>query len=297
MDKTEVVDEFETTSELYQNHFASNHNAKYRTRYYVHNHFDDSINSDLPCSNGHLDSEKEYVEVEHAVLTSLPLVGLQMWKGALVLGEYFLNNPDLVNNYIGLELGCGLGLTSLMFIKNSKRCYMTDYHNEILENCLLNININHHWIPTDHQVIVKQLDLMDTFPNFSSNSFSFTLEEVEELRNVNLMLFASDIFYDDVLTFRFFEVLEALFLSERIRCIISIEKRINFSVKYMRPVCENYEYFKSFLDEEGTKGSNMFIGTRIVPGQYKYFLNYERNDDVEIWEIKKKELLKEQLYT
>lgn len=52
--------------------------------------------------------------VEHSVSTELNLVGLQVWRGAVLLADYVLSCPDLFKNQTVLELGSGVGLTSIV---------------------------------------------------------------------------------------------------------------------------------------------------------------------------------------
>lgn len=52
--------------------------------------------------------------LEHSVSTELQMVGLQVWRGALLLADYILSNPDLFKEKIIMELGSGVGLTSII---------------------------------------------------------------------------------------------------------------------------------------------------------------------------------------
>lgn len=52
--------------------------------------------------------------LEHHISTELQYVGLQVWRGALLLADYILSNPDLFRDKVILELGAGVGLTSIV---------------------------------------------------------------------------------------------------------------------------------------------------------------------------------------
>lgn len=60
--------------------------------------------------------------IEHEVHTSLDLVGLQVWRGALLLADYILHSSNadpqsgfkIDENDSVLELGAGTGLTSVV---------------------------------------------------------------------------------------------------------------------------------------------------------------------------------------
>lgn len=51
---------------------------------------------------------------EHRISTELNLVGLQVWRSALLLADYILSHPDIFINQTILELGSGVGLTSIV---------------------------------------------------------------------------------------------------------------------------------------------------------------------------------------
>lgn len=57
---------------------------------------------------------EKIVFVEHSVSTELNLVGLQVWRGAFLLADYVLAYPDLFKDQTVLELGSGVGLTSIV---------------------------------------------------------------------------------------------------------------------------------------------------------------------------------------
>lgn len=52
--------------------------------------------------------------LEHLKSTKLDLVGLQIWRGALLLADYILHNEKKFKNKKILELGSGVGLTSIV---------------------------------------------------------------------------------------------------------------------------------------------------------------------------------------
>lgn len=52
---------------------------------------------------------------EHSTNTSLNLVGLQIWRGALLLADWLIcNSRKFENDSKILELGSGVGLTSIV---------------------------------------------------------------------------------------------------------------------------------------------------------------------------------------
>jgi predicted nicotinamide N-methyase len=52
---------------------------------------------------------------EHSYSTTLDLVGRQIWRGALLLADFVLHHgPSLLQGHTVLELGSGVGLTSIV---------------------------------------------------------------------------------------------------------------------------------------------------------------------------------------
>ena len=73
--------------------------------------------------------QNEHIKIHHKKQTSIEAVGLQIWSGALLLADYISNYPSLFKDQIVMELGCGVGLTSIVASKLSKCVFATDLHN------------------------------------------------------------------------------------------------------------------------------------------------------------------------
>lgn len=52
--------------------------------------------------------------VEHSKSTLLNLVGLQVWRGALLLADWLIYNNESLPEKSVLEVGSGVGLTSIV---------------------------------------------------------------------------------------------------------------------------------------------------------------------------------------
>ena len=50
---------------------------------------------------------------EHCVSSSVDLVGLQLWRGAFLLADFLLSQPNLLAGKKVLELAAGTGLTAV----------------------------------------------------------------------------------------------------------------------------------------------------------------------------------------
>ena len=70
----------------------------------------------------------------------MKLVGLQLWRGAFLLADFILANPDLFKDKIILELGSGVGLTSIIASSLAKKviCTGNQFKNSTLPKTILN---------------------------------------------------------------------------------------------------------------------------------------------------------------
>lgn len=58
--------------------------------------------------------------IEHRTLTELKLVGLQVWRGALVIADFLFDNHKEFSTKNIIELGAGVGLSSIAAAIHSK---------------------------------------------------------------------------------------------------------------------------------------------------------------------------------
>uniref|UniRef100_A0A1D1ZIA6 Methyltransferase-like protein 22 n=1 Tax=Anthurium amnicola TaxID=1678845 RepID=A0A1D1ZIA6_9ARAE len=243
------------------------------------------------------------VAIQHRITSTIPDVGLQVWKAALVLADFVLHlsstTPDF-DDVTALELGAGTGI---VLARVARTLFLTDRDVEILDNCAINAHLNSSMFKYHEASIhVRELDWRkswppscadaDEFPAEHWSKYTWTSLEIEEAEGVSLLL-AADVIYSEELTDSFFSVVESLMSRGSDKVLyLALEKRYNFSLDDLDVVANGYLHFRSFLrDKEecswhGDASSPCFVGERIdlalIP---QYVCEYERGKDLEIWKI------------
>ncbi|XP_042062290.1 methyltransferase-like protein 22 isoform X2 [Salvia splendens] len=242
--------------------------------------------------------------VQHSITSSIPRVGLQVWRAELVLADFVLhmtyNKSSGFDGVVAVELGSGTGLVGMLLSRAANTVFITDKGDEVLENCAKNVNLNAGNFHHEASIYVRELDWNHPWPPVvvadppSKQSFGWISSELEKLQSASLLL-AADVIYSDDLTDAFFSCLEAIMSSGSEKVLfLALEKRYNFSIDDLDVVANGYSHFRSYLkveEEEGdaleTEFPQRFVGRPInleeIP---QYVHEYERGNDVEIWKIR-----------
>jgi len=228
----------------------------------------------------------DVINIVHTLDTSMELVGLQVWRGALLLADFIINHEQLFKESVVLELGSGCGIVGIVAGRISKLCFLTDYNLDVLSNCQRNVDLNQHLYGSLIQdpVRVRLLNLLSPLGSFpacllGASSFHWTETDLSYLKNLDIII-ASDIIYQDPLTEALFMFLEKIWtINPHMIFYLSLEKRIQFSVDFLEDISPAYDYFI----EQLKKSRRIYRKLEI---NFPQCLEYERLLELELWEIK-----------
>lgn len=240
---------------------------------------------------------RDVLKIEHTMATPLDDVGKQVWRGALLLADYFLWQRRHLAGRTVLELGAGTGLTSVIMATTAATVYCTDQGQDLLSMCRRNVEANSH--VTRGQVKVRQLDwLQEELPlqegeegvaeeEVEGRGFGWTQQEVAHLHAEGSVIVAADVCYDDQLTDGLFRTVMQLC---RRRChtliYFAIERRYNFTLRHLRVSCDAYDHFRHHLEQlRALKDSACHFQVQMLPCNFPQALEYERVEQLELWKV------------
>ncbi|XP_068967321.1 methyltransferase-like protein 22 isoform X1 [Bombus flavifrons] len=211
--------------------------------------------------------------IEHHISTELQYVGLQVWRGALLLADYILSNPDLFRDKVVLELGAGVGLTSIVASFLAKEVICTDIDVKgILKLIHRNFMRNKAYIKS--KVDIKGLDFLNLkWPTFYK-------KRIDE----PAIILAADVIYDEIVTKGFVQTLAELLNSNVQKVVyITLEKRYVFTTANMETTAPMYE---EFLDLIKVKQFNWHV--EYIKIDFPQYFKYNRLEQMVLIKIKNK---------
>lgn len=258
-----------------------------------------------------------FVSVRFAAETDLSCVGLQVWVPSLVLCDHLvalLSGPCSLfpDGTVFLELGCGVGLPSLvlckaMYYKSMQRTiFMTDVKGPVLDNARLaaertcrdirgrkGMRVGTAAANNSIDLRVRELDWMSALSKTSFRKWrpellacGWTTGDVAVLEAAvcsgKLVVLAADPVYDETLTECLVGVLcELSEAAPKLEILLSLEKRVNFLVGDSEPRAIHYDHFWNELRGRCTT----LAWEKLTVHEPPLHVSYQRNSNIELWRI------------
>ncbi|KAJ8713612.1 hypothetical protein PYW07_013982 [Mythimna separata] len=221
--------------------------------------------------------QKEVIKIEHSSKTKIALVGLQVWRGAFLLGDWLIHlglKGELTNRSV-LELGAGTGLTSLVAALYAKKVVCTDIDiGGILELIKLNVKYNKKLVKSQFKVMPLDFTNTDWSPPLLS-----------EIKQASIII-AADVIYDDDLTAAFVSTIQKILNTQPPKTLYMVlEKRYVFTIEHMDSVAPCYETFLTLLDKVKTENAHSTWNIQQLPLDFPQYFTYDRVKDLVLWKI------------
>ncbi|XP_052889344.1 methyltransferase-like protein 22 isoform X1 [Anopheles moucheti] len=223
---------------------------------------------------------KGAIEIEHRKSTRLDLVGLQIWRGALLLADYIMHNERKFKNAHILELGSGVGLTSIVASMYAREVICTDIDIEgLLDLIRGNVQRNVHLSNPHCRVHVNELDFKVSYQDYPR-------ELKDKLQHVQYVV-AADVIYDDDITEAFVRTIVSLLLElPKLKAIyIALEKRYVFTLEDMDSVAPCYDYFLRYFEKRNSRfGVNRWKLINVCMN-FPHYFDYDKVKDLVLLKI------------
>lgn len=219
---------------------------------------------------------KDFILIEQSQSTVLQLVGLQVWRGALLINDYIIHNRDKFRDKNCLELGSGVGLSSILAALYCGQVWCTDLNiGGLLQLIRANVQLNKH-LQLRGEIQVHALDFM-------GRQWSGQLKE--QVKQTDFII-AADVIYDDTITEAFVATIGLLFEHSKpsMQMLVALEKRFVFTLAELDSVAPCFEHFKRMFDKN-LRGK---LRIDFIPLEdFQQFFEYDRVKQLVLMKITK----------
>ncbi|BFZ02948.1 hypothetical protein BsWGS_05987 [Bradybaena similaris] len=229
--------------------------------------------------------------IEHSMGTSIPEVGYQVWSGALLLCDYLLHNSTNLAEAIVLDLGTGTGITAIVAAMFAPQVLSTDYLPGVVGLAERNWERNKDLLPLRacDQMCFKILDWTKCWASLDSvpeSKYALTHADLKLVEEATVIL-AAEAIYDDELTDGLFTTIYNLLMKPPSKTVVlTVERRVIFSVDNKDVCSPAYEHFLENLQDLVTvdEGPVRFTAKKYDTSLPQCFC-YQRVKELELWEI------------
>ncbi|KAF6203286.1 hypothetical protein GE061_003704 [Apolygus lucorum] len=276
------VDDMEVKSELYEEptfqKVAKLENSNSLVTLEFSNH---QVEGDVKVdSDGDLVVDRKNrlsVEIEFSGSTVIPLVGLQIWRGAFVLADYILSQQKrrLFEDKVVLELAAGVGFTGVIAGMVAREIVCTDIDKGgILELIQRNFSRNQHLMKASTSVLS-----LDFYQDDWSPQLKRKLKETD-------IIIAADVIYDNNLSEAFLKCLtKVLLVPPKKTFLLALEKRFVFTVEDLDVVAPCFDHFFKCLNSQWSSPPMSAWTVQELDIDFQQTFEYERSKHLVLYKI------------
>ncbi|EDV95683.1 methyltransferase-like protein 22 [Drosophila grimshawi] len=250
--------------------------SKFRFRYPGENEQDSNgkVSHDKDGDLNVVRARRGQIELEHSGATELKLVGLQVWRGALLLADFLFHQRNELANKTIMELGAGVGLTSIAAaIHSSGQVYCTDVN----LGCILDLIRSN--VERNSQLLLGKVSVLEY--DFLAPKSELSRELLSAI-DASDVIMAADVIYEESLTDAFVAVIEHIFSKNSEKLIfMAMEKRYVFTLEDCDSVAPMYEHF---LRQTANKPWIMDS----IPLDFPQYFEYERCPQLILMRIRRR---------
>ncbi|XP_060590733.1 uncharacterized protein LOC132745775 [Ruditapes philippinarum] len=236
------------------------------------------------------DSSIYYINIKHSLSTELNDVGEQVWHGSLLLSDYIICNHGNFDDKVIVDLGAGVGLSSIVAAMYAKMMYCTDTGEKVLSLAESNI-LTARTCPTlPRQLCDVHVKELDWFKGMEEDSslFSLTKDDIDRINNSDILI-AADVIYDFDITDAFFNIVKQIMSHPPCKTLyIGLEKRIVFTCEDLTFTSPGYNYFRLHLDDlcsGDDDDTEALFEVEQIDSSFPQFFQYNRIRQLELWKI------------
>jgi len=226
------------------------------------------------------------ITISHCTSSSVDLVGLQVWRGALLLSDFLLARQKLLQGKTVLELASGTGLTSIVAATVADSVTATDVNRgEILPLIRKNSNLNRGILAQAENFSVQELDFFwDSWP-----------PDLEQKVTSSEVVLAADVVYDRHITEHFFKTLQKILQTPKV-VFLAIERRQSDPRDSDQVFASNFAFFKYKLDAlNGCNIGHLLVRVKQECIDFTQFFQYSRVPELTLWRVESADQISQEL--
>ncbi|KAK9882381.1 hypothetical protein WA026_020903 [Henosepilachna vigintioctopunctata] len=212
------------------------------------------------------------IEIEHSRSTALDLVGMQMWRGSLLLADWLISNAKYFpKECFILELAGGVGFDSIVASMFSPVIYTDVERGHVFK--LMDNNKERNEKHINYPIKALELDF------FTQIIPTYVVENIDKIS----VIIVAEVIYNDQLTDAFIQTVEHLLTAGSLEktVYLAVEKRFVFTIADCESVAPCYEYFLKKL-------STSLLIYEEVPIDFPQYFEYDRVKQLVLCKLKLK---------